>query len=150
MRLASRRDTVQLGRRIAKVLEPGDLVVLEGPLGAGKTFLARAILRALGVQSNEIGSPTFTLVHEYERAETSLLHVDLYRLLDSPVGLSTEIARLGLRERRAEGAVLLVEWGGPAVLALGGGPSVGVELAIVPGGGREARVTGERASEVVP
>jgi tRNA threonylcarbamoyladenosine biosynthesis protein TsaE len=145
MVLASRRETVRLGRRIARLLAPGDLVLLEGELGAGKTFLARAIARALGVDSREIGSPTFTLVHEYETERATLLHVDLYRLLDGP---RAEVERLGLRERRAEGAILVVEWGTGAAAALGGGPTLSVDLAIVNPRQRSARIGGARAGEL--
>jgi tRNA threonylcarbamoyladenosine biosynthesis protein TsaE len=125
--LRSRRDTTRLGAAVARVLEPGDLVVLAGDLGAGKTFLARAIARALGVKG-AVTSPTFTLVQEYETDRAPLLHVDLYRLRESKTPLAQEIARLGLRERRAEGAILLVEWGEDAIDALGGNPSIVVRL----------------------
>src|SRR5579859_1919681 len=117
--LENRRDTTRLGSAIARQLRPGDLVVLSGDLGAGKTFLARAIARALGVGARDrVTSPTFTLIHEHETSKGTLLHVDLYRLLDSPVSLATEVARLGLRERRRDGAILVVEWGERAVSEL--------------------------------
>ncbi len=148
MKLASRRDTVHLAKRVAAALRPGDLVVLEGSLGAGKTFLARAIARALGVESHGIGSPTFTLVHEYSSRKGLLLHVDLYRLLDAPDRLASEVARLGLRERRAEGAIVLVEWGGSAVQALGGELAMSITLTVTGPTQREAIVEGPRASEV--
>jgi tRNA threonylcarbamoyladenosine biosynthesis protein TsaE len=125
LRLASRRDTTRLGAAIARALEPGDLVVLDGDLGAGKTFLAGAIAHALGVPARDaVTSPTFTLVHEYETPRATLLHVDLYRLLDSSAGVDTEVARLGLRERIAEGAIALVEWGARV-------PSLGVPALVV-------------------
>ncbi len=127
--LRSRRDTTRLGAAIARVLEPGDLVVLAGDLGAGKTFLARSIARSLGV-TGAVTSPTFTLVQEYATSRAPLLHVDLYRLRESKTPLSQEIARLGLRERRAEGAILLVEWGEDAISSLGGTPSLVVRLHI--------------------
>lgn len=150
MELRTRRDTVRLGRRIAAVLEPGDLVLLTGALGAGKTFLARAIARSLGVAREQpIASPTFTLVQEYAVPSGTLLHVDLYRLREGSANsgpLDVEIARLGLRERRREGAMLVVEWGEGAEAALGGAPELVIALATSPI--REARVFGSKSSRV--
>ena len=99
--------TRALGARIAAGLEAGDLVALEGELGAGKTALARAILRALGV-SEEVPSPTFTLVQVYETPRLTVRHYDLYRL-----EAAGEIAELGLDEALEDGAAL-VEWPGRA------------------------------------
>jgi tRNA threonylcarbamoyladenosine biosynthesis protein TsaE len=147
MLLRSRHDTTALGRRIAALLEPGDLLLLSGDLGAGKTFLARAVVRALGVRER-VTSPTFTLVQEYESERAPILHADLYRLLDAPERLPAEIARLGLRERRDEGAILMVEWGESAVPALGGDPALSVMLAIAGEGVRSAEIAGARASEL--
>jgi tRNA threonylcarbamoyladenosine biosynthesis protein TsaE len=146
MILASRRDTVRLARALAARLEPGDLVLLSGDLGAGKTFLARAVARALGVgEKTAIASPTFTLVQEYDTPRGVVLHVDLYRLLDSPSGIDTEVARLGLRERRAEGAIVLVEWGEGARAALGDDPAFAVHLTARGPTSRGVAVSGARA-----
>jgi tRNA threonylcarbamoyladenosine biosynthesis protein TsaE len=136
--LPTRRDTLVLGRRIARVLAPGDLVVLSGPLGSGKTFLTRAICRALGLPpSIRVPSPTFTLVHEHP-TDPPLSHADLYRL-ETPA----DVRALGLDAQRDDGRVLVVEWGAPYVELLGGDALV-VELELDP---RRARLTatGERS-----
>jgi tRNA threonylcarbamoyl adenosine modification protein YjeE len=95
--------TARLGARIAMGLEAGDCVALEGYLGAGKTTLARAILRALGV-AEDVPSPTFTLVQQYETQRLTVRHYDLYRI-EKP----EEIDELGLDDALSEGAVL-IEW----------------------------------------
>lgn len=122
LELPTRRSTIRLARALAEQLEGGDLVVLSGDLGAGKTFFARALCRALGVPpSIPITSPTFTLVHEHE-GRLPIAHADAYRLGGGAgdAGAIDELAQLGLRDQRAEGALLLVEWGETFVEALGG------------------------------
>lgn len=143
--LPTRRTTTQLARRLAQVLEASDLVLFDGPLGAGKTFLVRALLRALGVPfERRVASPTFGLVHEYElESGLVVLHADLYRLAGKP----EEVAALGLRERRNEGAMLLVEWGNEHVQWLGPAALV-VELRREPE--RSARVQGPKATHLSP
>jgi tRNA threonylcarbamoyl adenosine modification protein YjeE len=102
--LADERRTNLLGEDIAAVLKPGDVLALEGDLGAGKTTFARAVIRALaGDPSLEVPSPTFTLVQSYE-ARIPVRHFDLYRLSDPG-----ELLELGFDEAREEG-VVLVEW----------------------------------------
>lgn len=135
--LPTRRRTMRLAARLAALLAPGDLVILKGDLGAGKTFFTRALARALGVPASlSITSPTFTLVHEIE-ARIPLAHADLYRLREPG-----ELAELGLRELRHDGSALLVEWGEPYLDALGGDALV-LELTVPPGGtGRAARFVG--------
>lgn len=148
MLLRTRRETSRLGRRIAEKLVAGDLVLVSGPLGAGKTFLARAIARGLGVpESVAVTSPTFTLVQEYETPRGLLLHADLYRLLEPGTDLRREVQRLGLRERRAEGAIVLVEWGEDAATWMGPPAELVVKLAIAHGkASRQASLSGPRAA----
>ncbi|MEI9930794.1 MAG: tRNA (adenosine(37)-N6)-threonylcarbamoyltransferase complex ATPase subunit type 1 TsaE [Rhizomicrobium sp.] len=101
--LADPAATVALGGRVARGLETGDAVALEGDLGAGKTTLARAILRALGV-TEDVPSPTFTLVQIYETPRLTVRHYDLYRIENA-----SEMDELGLDDALAEGAAL-IEW----------------------------------------
>ena len=101
--LTGEAATGQLGAQIASALSTGDLVALSGELGAGKTTLARAILRALGVME-EVPSPTFTLVQSYHTKTLAVYHFDLYRL-----GGAAELGELGIDEALGQGAVL-VEW----------------------------------------
>jgi tRNA threonylcarbamoyladenosine biosynthesis protein TsaE len=121
-------------------------VILSGDLGAGKTLLVRAIARAFGV-GGAVTSPTFALVHEYATPRGRLVHADLYRLRGPD--LVAEVARLGLREQRREGAMLLVEWGEDAADALGGEPSLAVSLAITGERERVATLSGPRADGIV-
>jgi tRNA threonylcarbamoyladenosine biosynthesis protein TsaE len=95
--------TASLGARIAAGLRKGDLVALEGELGAGKTTLARATLHAMGV-AESVPSPTFTLVQTYDTRRFPVRHYDLYRI-EHP----EELEELGLEEALDEGAVLM-EW----------------------------------------
>ncbi len=102
--LADRHATRRLGRRLAALLGPGDVVGLGGDLGAGKTTLARHVITALAGQAMEVPSPTFTLVQAYEFAAFTLWHVDLYRI-EQP----TDVLELGLDEALDHG-VSLIEW----------------------------------------
>lgn len=105
LELADDDATAALGRRLAAVLKPGDLVLLDGDLGAGKTALARSVIRALaGDERLDVPSPTFALVQPYETvAGLPVLHADLYRL-----GGPHEVDELGLFDRAD--AIVLVEW----------------------------------------
>jgi tRNA threonylcarbamoyladenosine biosynthesis protein TsaE len=95
--------TGKLGTAVARLLRAGDVVALYGELGAGKTTLARALIRALGY-AGEVPSPTFTLAQSYDLSLVAVWHFDFYRI-DNP----EEIVELGIDEAQAE-AVTLIEW----------------------------------------
>jgi tRNA threonylcarbamoyladenosine biosynthesis protein TsaE len=99
-------ETGALGQAVARALagRAGAVVFLEGPLGAGKTTLARGLLRALGV-SGTIRSPTYTLLEPYAAGGRSVVHLDLYRISDP-----AELESLGLRDYPRESCWWLVEW----------------------------------------
>jgi tRNA threonylcarbamoyladenosine biosynthesis protein TsaE len=96
--------TARLGAAIARALRPGEAVCLSGPLGAGKSTLARALVRALTTPDEDVPSPTFTLVQFYEGAGLKIAHFDLYRLTDPD-----EAYEIGLDEALDEGAAA-IEW----------------------------------------
>ena len=105
MSLADEAATEQLGAQLASRLRPRDVVGLKGPLGSGKTTLARAILRAAaGDPGLIVPSPTFTLVEVYETPRGAFWHFDLYRL-ETP----EQVFELGWEEARADG-IALIEW----------------------------------------
>jgi tRNA threonylcarbamoyladenosine biosynthesis protein TsaE len=111
--LATPEDTLALGRRLGAELRAGDVVVLSGPLGAGKTLLTKGIAEAMDVEG-PVTSPTFVLarVHRARRAGTpALIHVDVYRLLDhAAADLLAELDSLDL-DTELDDAVVVVEWG---------------------------------------
>ena len=95
------------GREIARSLSPDAVVHLVGDLGAGKTFLVRAIAAELGADPREVASPSFAIVHEYPRASAPpIIHIDGYRLSDSP----REWMEIGIPEMLAGPGVKLIEW----------------------------------------
>ena len=97
-------ETRAMAERIAALLEPGDVVLLEGDLGAGKTAFVQGVAAAMGIEEPVL-SPTFVMVREYE-AEPVLVHVDVYRL-ETPA----QVLDLGLEELLDGQRVVLVEWG---------------------------------------
>jgi tRNA threonylcarbamoyladenosine biosynthesis protein TsaE len=111
--LPTAADTIALGQRLGRELRAGDVVVVSGPLGAGKTVLAKGIAQAMDVDGPVV-SPTFVLarVHRPRRADApAMIHVDLYRLLDATsVDLLAELDSLDL-DTDLDDAVVVVEWG---------------------------------------
>jgi tRNA threonylcarbamoyladenosine biosynthesis protein TsaE len=108
MRLSTVEDTRELGRRLAGTLRAGDLVILSGPLGAGKTVLAQGIGAGLGVEG-EVTSPTFVIARVHRGGRVPLVHADAYRLgaVADPLA---EVDDLDL-DASVEESVTLVEWG---------------------------------------
>ncbi len=97
-------DTTTFGASLAKLLQPGDVVLLQGPIGAGKTHLARAIILARLAHAEDVPSPTYTLVQTYQADDVEIWHADLYRLGDA-----SEIEELGLIDA-FDTAISLIEW----------------------------------------
>lgn len=107
LRTRSVNGTLGLGEIMTELLVAPKLVVLRGELGMGKTTLVRGMARALGAPTEDVSSPTFTLVHEYQGRKTRLFHLDLYRL-----ETERELEGIGLWEMAdASDALVLVEWG---------------------------------------
>ena len=114
--VASVEETWELAKRLAGELKPGDVICLEGDLGAGKTTFTQGLAAALGV-SGRVNSPTFCIVQEHRRQSNGqtveqandtpdyLVHMDLYRLHDE-----NDVIAIGWEDYLAEGAILVVEW----------------------------------------
>jgi tRNA threonylcarbamoyladenosine biosynthesis protein TsaE len=100
----SEAETAAAGRHLAATLQPGDVVLLSGALGAGKTAFVRGLAEGLGADPSNVTSPTFTLIQEYPGRQCVLYHVDLYRLEPK------EVDDLGLDELLSQEAIVAVEW----------------------------------------
>jgi tRNA threonylcarbamoyladenosine biosynthesis protein TsaE len=132
-RLAREADTARLGAAIARGLRAGEAVCLDGPLGAGKSVLARALIRTLAPAERDVPSPTFTLVQFYQGAYFPIAHFDLYRLT-----APEEAFEIGLDEALADGAAV-IEW---ASRLEGQRPPDRLDVDLIPDGrGRRARLT---------
>lgn len=102
--LNSEKETIEFGKKIAQQLKVGDIVILTGELGSGKTKLTQGILTYFGLEK-EISSPTFTIVNEYQTKDFPIYHFDVYRLSDSD-----EFLNIGGEEYFEKG-VSIIEWG---------------------------------------
>ena len=102
----SEAETRETGRRLAGILRGGEVLSLEGPLGAGKTTFVKGLAEGLGCAADEVSSPTFTLVHEYPGGRLPLVHLDLYRLESSE-----ELAALGFDDLLSGSTIAALEWG---------------------------------------
>ncbi len=130
-RTNSEAETIELGARLAREWPRRAVVLLIGNLGAGKTTLAKGIVRGLGAADpDEVSSPTFTLIHEY--GEGRVYHIDLYRLEEA-----RELATLGLDEIFDRDALVLIEWGERFARFL---PAERIEVRIRPGPNNEREI----------
>jgi tRNA threonylcarbamoyladenosine biosynthesis protein TsaE len=128
--LTDEGETRRLGAALAKALQIGEAVCLTGPLGAGKSVLARALVRALTTPDEEVPSPTFTLVQVYELADATVWHFDCYRLREPE-----EAWELGIEDAFQDG-ISLIEWPerlGPLL------PKRRLDIALLPGRMPQAR-----------
>jgi tRNA threonylcarbamoyladenosine biosynthesis protein TsaE len=105
LRSTSAEATLALGEALGRVLSAGDVVGLDGDLGAGKTVFVKGIARGLGLDDLGVTSPTFTLVQRHEGGRLPLVHADLYRVEDV-----AELDEIGLWDQAGEDAVCAVEW----------------------------------------
>ena len=118
----SEQETADTARALAADLRPGDVLLLSGNLGAGKTAFVRGLAEGLGIEPGEVSSPTFTLVHEYRGGRLTLYHVDLYRLERAATD------DLGLDELGVRDGVLAVEWPDRLTHTLAGARRIGIDI----------------------
>ena len=116
----SEPETAAVARDLAGTLTPGAVLLLTGNLGAGKTAFVRGLAEGLGIDPEEVSSPTFTLVHEYRGGRLTLYHVDLYRLEQAATD------DLGLEELHR--GVLAIEWPDRLTHALPGSRDITIEI----------------------
>jgi tRNA threonylcarbamoyladenosine biosynthesis protein TsaE len=118
----SEAETQAMAEQLAGGLKPGAVLLLSGELGAGKTAFVRGLAAGLGIDPEEVSSPTFTLVHEYRGGRLTLYHADLYRLD------KTTTDDLGLEERGVASGVLAIEWPDRLTHALPGAIEIQMEI----------------------
>jgi tRNA threonylcarbamoyladenosine biosynthesis protein TsaE len=118
----SEAETITLARELAQTLGAGDVVLLSGNLGAGKTAFVRGLAQGLGINPDEVSSPTFTIVHEYRGGRLALYHADLYRLE------RTATEDIGLEEMGVKDGVLAIEWPDRLTHALPSAVTVTIEI----------------------
>jgi tRNA threonylcarbamoyladenosine biosynthesis protein TsaE len=118
----SEDETAEVARTLAADLRPGAVLLLSGQLGAGKTAFVRGLAAGLGIDPDEVSSPTFTLVHEYRGGRLTLYHADLYRLEN------TATEDLGLEEKAVAEGVLAIEWPDRLTHALPGATTITIDI----------------------
>ena len=119
----SEEETTAVARELAARLTAGTVLLLSGDLGAGKTAFVRGLAQGLGVDPEEVSSPTFTLVHEYRGGRLTLFHADLYRLERA------DTEDLGLQDADVAAGILAVEWPERLGRPITGATSISIEVA---------------------
>ena len=119
---ASEEETQAVARELSATLRAGDVVLLSGNLGAGKTTFVRGLAEGLGIDPREVSSPTFTIVHEYRGSGLTLYHADLYRLERAATD------DLGLEEIGVKDGVLAIEWPDRLTHLLAGARQISIEI----------------------
>ena len=117
---SSEQDTREIATAFAGTLRPGAVLLLSGDLGAGKTAFVKGLAEGLGIEPDEVTSPTFTLVHEYRGGRLPLIHVDLYRLDRA------DLDEIGLDQDLAGQGIVAVEWAERMSRAIAGAISVSI------------------------
>ena len=118
----SEGETAALARSLAAGLKAGDVLLISGNLGAGKTAFVRGLAEGLGIEPEEVSSPTFTLVHEYRGGRLTLYHADLYRLDRAATN------DLGLEEMGIADGVLAIEWPDRLTHSLSGAKTINIDI----------------------
>jgi len=115
-RLKNEAETIEFAKEFSSSLKPGDVLAISGELGAGKSVLARAMMRSLGVMDSALPSPTYTIIQEYEARSCQVAHMDWYRLEGDD-----ELEAIGVREYFQKPWICLIEWPERAPELLGEG-----------------------------
>jgi tRNA threonylcarbamoyladenosine biosynthesis protein TsaE len=139
---AGEEETRERAARLARELAPGAILLLSGELGAGKTQFVKGLAAGLGIDPDEVTSPTFTLVHEYAGGRLPLVHVDLYRLEQA------ELDEIGLDQDVAERGVVAIEW--PERLVHPPGAVTHIRIEDAGGDRRRIRITTQPDNSVLP
>jgi tRNA threonylcarbamoyladenosine biosynthesis protein TsaE len=127
---STEQETTDAGVALGRMLHPGDVVLLYGDLGAGKTAFVRGIARGIGANSDDVSSPTFTIVQEYAGETATLYHVDLYRLEPA------EIDDLGLEDLISGDGIVAIEW----AERWGGRPTDAIDVTLTDIGDERRRI----------
>lgn len=141
-RLNNEAETLVFAEQLSSSLRPGDVLAISGELGAGKSVLARAVMRALGVTDKALPSPTYTIIQEYQGRGCRLAHMDWYRLADVD-----ELEAIGVREYMQPPWICLIEWPERGEELLGGS-AIHIRLSCVDGDSdaRDIEISGDRIS----